>query len=149
MSAMIVTARRPSKASLYAMPSLMISCGWIKCLNASATFDKSAGMTCPVRTALRAADWCGPNDRCEVMGEPAPPYIPETPRAESIVEADERTALTMSRRFTPLPENDIARWSNTEVAAPGGRGESVADPGKGKEWVDSIDLRPDSLWKVL
>lgn len=55
---------------------------------------------------------------------------------------DDRTWLTMSRRFTPLPENDIARLSKAELAAPGGRGDSCV-LGNGRECVDSIDLREE------
>jgi hypothetical protein len=58
---------------------------------------------------------------------------------------DERTWLIISRRLAADPENDVARWSNTELAAPGGRGESCNEVGRGRECVDSIDLRPDSL----
>jgi hypothetical protein len=44
------------------------------------------------------------------MGDISLPYMPDLVRdAESTVEVDERTALTMSRLFTPLPENDMAR----------------------------------------
>jgi hypothetical protein len=63
-----------------------------------------------VSTAFLAIDWCGTSERCDVMGDISLPYMPDLVRdAESTVEVDERTALTMSRLFTPLPENDMAR----------------------------------------
>jgi hypothetical protein len=54
----------------------------------------------------------------------------------------ERTAATTSRRLTEPPEKDVARRS-AEVrdgAAPGGRSELSS----GRDWVESIDLRPET-----